>query len=149
MQDVSVTHRAYVAVPVSRVFEVLTTAEGWCGWFAAGAIVEPHEGGAIQFEWQDFGPDHFSATDHGRVVEVVENRRFSFTWSPASHETLVTFDLEQRAAGCLLSVHETGYGFNAADVETALQVAVGWGEALTLLKFHLEHGIQYGTVPRE
>jgi hypothetical protein len=25
--------------------------------------------------------------------------------------------------------------------------ATGWGEALTLLKFYLEHGLTYGAVP--
>ena len=28
-----------------------------------------------------------------------------------------------------------------------MECAAGWGEALTLLKFYLEHGVTYGEVP--
>jgi uncharacterized protein YndB with AHSA1/START domain len=149
MDALAVQHRAFINAPVATIFRLLTTAEGWCGWFTSQAVVEPRAGGRIRFEWSDFGPDHYTATDEGRVVEVLENRRFSFTWSPAQHETLVAFSLEPRGDGCMLSVEESGYHAAGEDVAVALSVATGWGEALTLLKFYAEHGLRYGSVPRQ
>jgi hypothetical protein len=44
---------------------------------------------------------------------------------------------------------EQGYKQTTSSLQACLGCATGWGEALTLLKFYLEHGITYGTVPPE
>jgi uncharacterized protein YndB with AHSA1/START domain len=148
VSDVTVRHRVYVDLPVARVFELLTTADGWNAWFTSGATMDSRPGGSLTFEWRDFGPDFYTAHDFGRVLKVVQNEEFSFTWHPSEQETVVTFKFEPRGNGCIVTVHEHGYEFKLSDVAVALQVASGWGEAMTLFKFYAEIGKLYGTVPR-
>jgi uncharacterized protein YndB with AHSA1/START domain len=130
------------------VFDILTTPEGWNGWFTTKATFNAVPGGEVKFAWRDFGADHYTADDFGRVVSIQEDRELSFTWHPGEHETVVVFQLEPRGEGCMLSVQESGYKFEPTDVSVALQVATGWGEAITLLKFYAETGKVYGPVPR-
>ena len=148
MSDLTVKHRPYINVSVSKVFQLLTSDEGWTKWFTYRARIEPRPGGALRLEWVDFGPDHATLSDGGHVVEIIPDRLLSFTWHPGTHETLVTINFEPRGPGCILNLEESGYRFDEGDVEVALNVAAGWGEALTLLKFYLESGLTYGPVPR-
>jgi hypothetical protein len=58
----------------------------------------------------------------------------------------VSFTLEPFKSGTILTVIETGYSNSERDVRACLGCATGWGEALTLLKFFIEHGITYGEI---
>ncbi len=49
--------------------------------------------------------------------------------------------------GTLVELVETGYILD--DVNDLVGCAVGWGEAMTLLKFYLEKNITYGIVPED
>jgi uncharacterized protein YndB with AHSA1/START domain len=147
MQELLVHHRVYIAAPVSDIFNRLTSSEGWCGWFASSCRIDRSVGGKVRFEWVNFGADRYTATDEGSILEYHENRRFSFSWNPAAHPTNVCIEFEEKHPGCNISIKETGFLFNEQDVSVALQVASGWGEALTLLKFHVESGLVYGDVP--
>lgn len=60
--------------------------------------------------------------------------------------TNVSFTLEPFKSGTILTVIETGYSNSERDVRACLGCATGWGEALTLLKFFIEHGITYGEI---
>ncbi|HEX6718365.1 MAG TPA: SRPBCC domain-containing protein [Pyrinomonadaceae bacterium] len=143
----TIHHCTYIETPVSRVYETLTTSIGWDGWFTQGATVDLRPGGHIQFRWNNFGGGRWTTEDGGAVVDVELDTTFSFQWSPAGHPTTVTFTLKSLGLGTLVTLRETGYGSNIEDLNVALACAVGWGEALTLLKFYLEHGITYGQVP--
>lgn len=147
MSEPAVKHRVYVNVPVSRAYALLTSGDGWSRWFTHHAKVEPRPGGQVAFEWVGFGADHVTVSDRGRVTEADENRRFAFTWHPADHPTTVRLTFEKRGDGCVIDLEETGYRFEPQDVAVALDVAAGWGEALTLFKVYAEHGITYGAVP--
>lgn len=150
MSGIVVSHRTFINATPEKLFAMLTSGAGWERWFASTATVDPRVGGAIHFEWKNFGPDHYCAHDGGTVKTYEENVRFDFTWVPGAHETLVSIAFSPRGDGCLLSVTETGYDRSEdEDVEVALHVACGWGEALTLLKFYVEHGTIYGLVPAE
>ena len=146
MAGIEVKHRTFIEAPPERLFALLTSGAGWEGWFASTALVEPREGGVMRLEWRDFGPDHYCTSDGGHVVRYEPDRLFAFTWTPGEHETTVTLGFEPRGDGCMLSVHESGH--TQEEVGIALQVATGWGEALTLFKFYVEHGLVYGKVPR-
>jgi uncharacterized protein YndB with AHSA1/START domain len=147
MSDLVVKHRVYVAAPVAKVFSLLTTGDGWTRWFTQRAHVEPKPGGKVAFEWANFGPDQVSVKDEGHVIEIVKDQKFSFSWHPGKHATTVSLSFEPRGDGCVIDLQETGYQFELEDVKVALDVAAGWGEAMTLFKFYVEDGRVYGSVP--
>ncbi len=45
--------------------------------------------------------------------------------------------------GTVVSVKEHGYQDSTEGHVRCLECATGWGEALTLLKFYVEHGLRY------
>jgi uncharacterized protein YndB with AHSA1/START domain len=157
----------YMNVAVDRVFATLTTAEGWDAWFTRGATLEPRVGGHITLRWTDaerihdrvtlWGPVHTGLEIGGPVVAIEPAARFAFEWTTAGHPTTVDFRLEPRADGTIVTITESGY--TEADLSPSgiagsidnrspfAMCASGWGEALTLLKFYLEHGVTYGSVP--
>lgn len=143
----AIYHSTFISAPVRRVFEMLTTARGWDGWFTRGTSLEARPGGRLRLRWKNFGAERVTASDGGPVLEILEPHRFAFQWSPRGLRTKVTFDLEECGSGTLLQVTESGYPLNRRGVETLAWCAAGWGEALTLLKFYLEHGVRYGKVP--
>lgn len=145
---IRVSHKAFIRTKPRELYARLTSGCGWEKWFASKASIGGNPGDPIYFQWKDFGADHYTAEDHGRVVTLDHPRRFSFTWHPGQKETLVCFRFEPRGDGCMLSVIETGYADSTEDLTVALQVATGWGEALTLLKFFVEQDLTYGPVPR-
>jgi hypothetical protein len=73
--------------------------------------------------------------------------RFVFRWTPGETPTTVAFDLNARGTGTVLTVTETGHSQSQQDMNALVDCAAGWGEALTLLKFYLEHSVTYGPVP--
>jgi uncharacterized protein YndB with AHSA1/START domain len=144
-----IEHSTYIAAAPERVFNAITTAAGWDAWFTDGTSVEAVPGGHITLQWKDFGAGRWTTEDGGPVLAVEPNKSFVFQWSPGSQPTTVSFNLEPRGAGTIVSVRETGYPETNEDAEACIGCAVGWGEALTLLKFFLEHGVTYGSVPPE
>lgn len=143
--DVDILHSTLIRAEPEKVFDAFTTAEGLDGWFTSGAEVDPHTGGEIRFRWFDWGPDRFSGEDGGPVLEARRPERFVFQWFPAgpSAPTTVEVDFEPVPAGTVVRLREHGYPDTPAGLRACLDCAAGWGEALTLLKFYVEHGIRY------
>jgi uncharacterized protein YndB with AHSA1/START domain len=141
-----IRYRTYVGSPPHVVYETLTTSSGWDAWFTQGAEVDARPGGWIHFRWVRFGADRVSAEDGGPVLEAVPNGRLVFQWTPRSDPgataTTVAFDLKARGPGTVITVTEWGYSTSEEDLAAYVQCAAGWGEALTLLKIYLEHGIK-------
>jgi hypothetical protein len=54
----------------------------------------------------------------------------------------VTLTLDTVAGGTVVRVFERGFADSASGLRTLVGNATGWGEALTLLKFRLEHGVR-------
>ena len=52
-------------------------------------------------------------------------------------------NIEPIEGGILVRLREYGYTNSESGSKAMLNCAVGWSEALTLLKCYLEHGIQY------
>jgi uncharacterized protein YndB with AHSA1/START domain len=142
-----IEHIVYIHASPERVYKILTTGAGWDAWFTQGTTVDPGPGGQIRLRWQNFGAGHWTMEDGGPVLEAVPNRKFVFQWSPASTPTTVTITLEQQGPGTLVRLVESGYKLTDSDLAALVNCATGWGEALTLLKFYLEHGLTYGEVP--
>src|SRR5262249_31655967 len=149
------------------VFMTLTTAEGWDAWFTSGTTLDARPGGQLLLRWNDaetmrhrvtlWGPVHTGLKIGGPVVALQPQQRFAFQWTTAGHPTTVDFCLAERGPGTILTVTESGYtgdDLGATGVVGQMDnrspfamCASGWGEALTLLKFYLEHGVTYGAIP--
>jgi uncharacterized protein YndB with AHSA1/START domain len=140
-----INHTGMIRAERGQCFESLTTVEGWNAWFTTSMFLDLKPGGVIIFEWKDFGAEHFSGGDHGSILEVVPDRKLAFTWHPDSpdYATRVELSLEDAPEGCLVRVRESGFRDDEQGIQSLAQSAVGWGEALTLLKMYLEHGIRY------
>lgn len=142
-----IEHSTYVGALPERVYDTLTTAAGWDAWFTRGAEVDARPGGRIEFRWGNFGATRNTGEDGGAVLEADAPRRFVFQWTPGDSTTTVELDLEPLGQGTVVRVRERGHSTSARDLEALVECAAGWGEALTLLKVYLEHGITYGEVP--
>jgi|688.fasta_scaffold618425_2 uncharacterized protein YndB with AHSA1/START domain len=148
--SLTVKYSTYINAPIDKVFQTITTVDGWNAWFTTEMVLEAYKGGKIKFIWRDWGVDHVDVEDGGEVLEVIPNSRFSFTWHSATAPTTVTFKLRQLAAGTAVELTDDGYlPEQIAETSGFADCCCGWGEALTLLKFFLEHGVTYGVAPRD
>jgi uncharacterized protein YndB with AHSA1/START domain len=159
--------RSFVQAPIERVYRTLTTADGWDAWFTRGADLDARPGGRFVLRWTDaeasrhrvtlWGPVHSNLEIGGQVVAAEPHEHFSFQWTTAGHPTTVTFRLTRLGTGTVVALTESGYEAGdlgatgvVGQMENASPFAMcasGWGEALTLLKFYLEHGVTYGSIP--
>ena len=139
----AIKHSTFIKTTPERVFETLTSAEGWDAWFTKGTTLNLGSGGEFIMRWKDWGPGRVTTEDRVKVLEIVPNEKFVFQWNMHEGGTTVTFTLEPRENGTVLQITDAGY----ESMDYFMECATGWGEALTLLKFYLEHGIIYGKVP--
>jgi uncharacterized protein YndB with AHSA1/START domain len=147
LQLPSIEHMTYISASREVVYQTLTTSKGWDAWFTNGTTIEPKPGGQIRLRWKDFGAGHWTTEDGGSVLEAEPNQKFTFQWTPGKSTTTVSLTLEALGEGILLKLIESGYSFSDQDLSAFVGCATGWGEALTLVKYYLEHGVRYGKVP--
>lgn len=134
-----------VAASPERIYDAFATAEGLDGWFTAGAEVDARPGGHIRFRWRDWGPERYSGEDGGPVLEADRGRRFIFQWQPdgPAYFTTVAMDFESVEGGTVVRLRERGYADTPSGRRRMLDCASGWGEALALAKFWVEHRVRY------
>ncbi|MEH7226685.1 SRPBCC domain-containing protein [Bacillus sp. JJ1566] len=127
------------------MYKTISTYQGWNAWFTDNTSLEiyPDGTGEIRLRWTNFGTENANIEDGGKILEATPNKRFVFEWSPGEQNSKVTFNLEPYKDGTLVVLNETGYTNSEKDIKACIGCAVGWGEALTLLKIYLEHGIVY------
>ena len=148
MKTLSIHHRTFINAALDEVYEAIATGAGWDAWFTQGTTVDARPGGTIHFRFQDFGPDHITLEDGGTVLEAIPGEKFVYQWTPGESTTTISFELTKLGEGTLVSLMESGYKQTDTDLKAYADCAVGWGEALTLLKYYLEHGVTYGAVPK-
>jgi uncharacterized protein YndB with AHSA1/START domain len=132
-----------VRAPRERVYDALTRAQDLDAWFTSGAEVDPRPGGTMCWRWRDWGPDRVTAEDWGPVLEARRPERYAFQWQADLGGTTVEVDFEQHPDGTLVRLRETGYPDTPEGWAQFASCSTGWGEALTLLKFYVEHGVRY------
>ncbi len=138
-----IKHSTYIKTTPKRVFDTLTSAEGWNAWFTDETTLNWNEDGTgeITLRWKAFGAQKQDFVDGGKIVEAKPNSSFVFQWCPGVNVTTVRFTLTEYQDGTLVRLKEDGYSTSEKDLIACVQCATGWGEALTLLKFYLEHNI--------
>lgn len=132
-----------VRAPRERVYDALTQAAELDAWFTTGAEVDPRPGGEMVWRWVEWGPDGITAEDRGPVLEARRPERYAFQWQAELGGTTVEVDFEEHPEGTLVLLREHGYPDSKEGWRQFLDCSTGWGEALTLLKFHVEHGVRY------
>ena len=132
-----------VRAPRERVYDGLTRAEELDAWFTTGAEVDARPGGTMRWRWEDWGPDRFTGEDWGPVLEARRPERYVFQWQAELGGTTVEVDFEEHPEGTVVRLREHGYPDTPEGWAGFRSCSTGWGEALTLLKFCVEHGVRY------
>ncbi len=140
-----IIHAVRVNADPRDCWDALATAAGLDAWFTSGSEIDPRPGGRMHLRWVDWGPDRVNAEDDCVVLEADRGRRFVFQWHPDSDEyaTTVEIDFLWKNGGAVVRLREYGYQNTPAGLAAMLECAAGWGEALTLMKMHMEHGLSY------
>ncbi|MEW6211523.1 MAG: SRPBCC domain-containing protein [Acidobacteriota bacterium] len=143
--DEKVNVRILVRATPERAYDALATADGLDGWFTTGASLDAREGGRIDFRWKDWGVDRYTGENGGPVLEARRPERFVFQWrvDSDSYNTTVEITFKQVEEGTVVHLIESGYEDSPTGLKDLLARATGWGEALTLMKFYVEHGVRY------
>jgi uncharacterized protein YndB with AHSA1/START domain len=144
-RKLELNHSTLIRADALRVYQALTTSKGLDAWFTTGASVDAHPGGEIHFRWVNWGPERISTEDRGPVLEAIPGSRFVFQWHPdlPVYATTVEINLTPIDGGTIVSLREHGFADTDSGIAALGNCAAGWGEALTLLKFYLEHGLCY------
>lgn len=141
--DIPIQAKVLIQSPIEKVYQTLTTSEGWDSWFTTGMTLDLSKKEDFEFVWKNWGPDEVSINVRAKVKAFSNNLYFSFYWnySLQNGPTLVHIDLKDTIKGVLLTLTETGYPDNPEGRAMLIDCSTGWGEALTLLKFYLERNI--------
>ncbi len=132
----------FIKATPEKVYDTITSGEGWNAFFTKDTEVVPRPGGQIMFRWVDWGPSFYTTSAGGPVLEAERPHRFVFQWGE-KYKTTITFDLKAEHGGTVVHLTEEGYPNTSEGRDMMLECASGWGEALTLLKFYLEFGVVY------
>lgn len=150
-RSLEIRGKTYVDAAPARVWEAFATAEGLDGWFTRGASANVRPMGHIHFRWREWGPDRVNLDAYCPVLDAQPPSRLVFQWAPLAgapdRPTTIEIDFERRGSGTVVHLKEYGYPFTAEGLRAYRECAVGWGEALTLLKFWVEHGLRYESPP--
>lgn len=138
----TIKQTTFIAVPPEKVYDTITSASEWDQFFTTGMELDPTPDGKIIFRWKDWGPNFYNTSVDGTVRTAIRPGQFAFEWG-TKLPTLVNFDLRGKFGGTVVHLTESGYPDTEKGRESILECASGWGEALTLLKFYLEHGVIY------
>ncbi|NHI89259.1 MAG: SRPBCC domain-containing protein [Candidatus Thorarchaeota archaeon] len=143
--DVEIKQSTLVRAEPEKVYDALTTGEGLDAWFTVGSEVDARSGGSIKFSWKDWGPDKYTMVSRGPVLEAKRPERFVFQWysDDPSYATTIEINFEAVEEGTVVRLREYGYHDTPSGRAALLECAAGWGEAITLMKFYVEHGIVY------
>lgn len=137
--DPVVRHRLIVRAGSRKIWNALTTTE-LEAWFATRVLIQWPK--TIHIRWKDWGPDKYTGDATWTIEEATPHGHFAFRWRshPSHPETRVDIRLVPHGPITRVEFQETGFG---DDMDAAMANATGWGEAMTLLKFYVEHGIAY------
>lgn len=143
--DCKIKQRTYIAASPEKVYDTITSAQSWDEFFTTGMELDPKPGGICSFSWKDWGPDNYTLKVPGKVIEAHRPHLFIFQWGSKRKETTIRIELIPKDNGTVVTLTEEGYENTPEGRAMILECASGWGEAITLLKFYIEHGIVYNS----
>jgi uncharacterized protein YndB with AHSA1/START domain len=127
------------------VYDGIASARGLNAWFTYNTELDPTPGGKLVFRWKDWGPDKYTQDSPAKVIEAKRPEKFVFQWSSDNPSYMTTIEMifERVEDGTVIRLREYGYQNTPSGRAAMLECAAGWGEALTLLKFYVEHNLKY------
>jgi len=135
-------HSFTVKKPKEIVFKALTNADELMRWFPSRAESDPKPGGKLKLFF-DFTDASQNGKQEEKYVEVVENEKFSYTWTvrEGSVPTMVTFQLKEMNGETSVELdHSTSH--EGADEKKLFDGHSNqWGFFLMNLKGYLEAGM--------
>ena len=143
--DCTIKQRTFIAASPDKVYDTLTNAGNWDEFFTTGMELDPRPGGICSFSWKDWGPDKYTLKVPGKVIEAERPNLFSFQWGGEGKATTIRMELTEEKGGTVVTLTEEGYKNTPEGRAMIVECASGWGEAMTLLKFYIEHGIVYNS----
>ncbi|CAN5794337.1 hypothetical protein BH23CHL2_BH23CHL2_15240 [soil metagenome] len=145
MLDVDIQLGTLIRAKPERVWEALTTSDGVNQWFTTGAKWTHEIGSPMCWRWENWGPYDITTDSVGEILDVDPYNRFSFNWANGSGETpsTVTMRFEPVEGGTKVELTDSGYPDTPEGRHALMDCSCGWGEALTLVKFFVEHGVTY------
>jgi uncharacterized protein YndB with AHSA1/START domain len=143
--DDEIRYATFVRAPPEEVYDGIATSKGLDGWFTEGARVDPRPGGELYFRWKDFGAEQITDEAHCPILEAERGKRFVFQWKPDTPDyyTTIEIEFEPVEGGTIVHLREHGYQDTPSGLRAMLNCSAGWGEALTLWKYFIEHEIRY------
>ena len=140
----------YIDADISRIYETLTTGQGWDQWFTKGTEVDLNRK-SIHLRWKDLGPHKITADEKCKILNLKRNELFSFSWhgNVLEKPTTVIIRLRPQGKGTLVTLSDEGYPKTQRGEDMFMDCSAGWGEAMTLLKVYMETGYQYRNVNEE
>ncbi len=137
-----ISHKTFIKLPIGEVYKAITSPDCWNAFFTTGLEIDLKISGKMWFRWENWGPDFYTAEVPCTVVVCDYPNKFVFEWGEKMIST-VEFSLTSEFGGTTIHLKEFGYQNSDEGIASILDCAAGWGEALTLLKFYLEHNIVY------
>lgn len=136
---VEIHHAVTIHATSDAVYDALTKPELLDGWFTTGSEIDARHGGHITFRWRDWSPDRVTAEDGGPVLAATPGKEFTFQWGDP--RTTIEIRLESEGDDTVLRLRQYGFPDSPEGLATLAEQGPGWGEAMTLLKFFVEHGL--------
>lgn len=138
-----IKQRTFIAASPEKVYDTVTSAKDWDAFFTTGMELDPKPNGVCSFHWKDWGPDKYTVKVPGKVLDARRPELFVFQWGREGRATTIRIEFTPFENGTILTLTESGYRDTPDSLAMMLECASGWGEAVTLLKFYIEHGIVY------
>src|SRR5688572_10325187 len=122
------------------VFKALTQADELMRWFPTRVESDPRPGGKFKFSWE-FANASENGSQQGEYVEVVPNRKLSYTWTAESILTLVTFNLTEAGGETIVELDHSSMQSGNDPKKLHDMHANQWEFFMMTLKGYLEAGI--------
>jgi uncharacterized protein YndB with AHSA1/START domain len=125
------------------VFKALTQADELMRWFPTRVESDPRPGGKFKFTWE-FANASENGSQQGEYVEVLPNKKLSYTWTAESTPTtptLVTFNLTEAGGQTTVELDHSSIQEGADQEKLHNMHANQWGFFMMNLKSYLEEGM--------
>lgn len=148
ISEQAISQELVVKAPRSKVWEALTTPEGWTGWFSETVTGDFLVGSTLTLDFGD------NTVCYAFVVERNELHSLAYKWHPGedcainkypeSEMTTVRFTLEDCADGTRIRMVESGFENIPMERRSACMDSntTGWKWELGELGFYLNQGLR-------
>ena len=85
-----ISKNIFIAAPVEKVYDTITSGDGWNQFFTRSSEIDPQPGGKFVFRWKDWGPNFYTNEAEGLVVAAEKPNLFSFQWYPIGKDNPTT-----------------------------------------------------------